>query len=131
MAQGRKFNPGEAHRQQAERRVRNSARLAAERAVQQRMQVRKPQPPPGRGWTAEERQIAKPGPWENFDSTRVRDARWVGGLNQIQVHFADGTPWVYAGVTYEVWRRLKRSTSPGRFVNRVLSEYEYYRGEGF
>lgn len=46
----------------------------------------------------------------------------------LRVRFRDGTPWEYHGVPSSVWQRFKRVQSPGRFINRVLNDYEYNRG---
>jgi hypothetical protein len=73
-------------------------------------------------------QMSRPGQWHSLSSSRVADCRWDGGLRQIHVHFADGTPWVYEDVDYSVFKNLRRSSSPGRFVNRVLNRYPYHRG---
>lgn len=81
--------------------------------------------------TPDQRARARPTAWVAMDSSRVRDARYDPANEQIQVHFRDGTPWVYEGVPANVWRNLRRSASPGRFVNRVLNDYPYHRGAGF
>jgi hypothetical protein len=73
-------------------------------------------------------QFSRPGPWYPFSSSRVSEARYDKGLQQIHVIFRDGTPWVYDGVEPNIWRNFRRSASPGRFINRVLNGYTYYRG---
>lgn len=73
-------------------------------------------------------QFSKPGPWYPMSSSRVTEARYDSGLQQIHVIFRDGTPWVYDGVETNVWRNFRRSASPGRFINRVLNNYTYYQG---
>lgn len=75
-----------------------------------------------------ERRAARPGPWLPFDSSRVAKGRYDSGLRQIQVEFADGTPWVYEEVPRNVWHNMRRSASPGRYINRVLNGYPYRRG---
>lgn len=45
------------------------------------------------------------------------------------VVFRDGTPWEYYDVPANVWRNFKRVKSPGRFINRVLNNYDYGRGD--
>ena len=45
------------------------------------------------------------------------------------VVFRDGTPWEYENVPNNVWRNFRRVKSPGRFINRVLNNYDYHRGE--
>ena len=51
------------------------------------------------------------------------------GRGTLRVRFRDGTPWEYYDVEPAVWQRFKRSASPGKFVNRVLNDYEYSRGD--
>lgn len=78
--------------------------------------------------TFTERVAARPGRWLFPTSSRVVKMRYDFGLNQIQVIFRDGTPWVYADVPVSVWNSFRRSTSQGQFINRVLNSYPYYRG---
>lgn len=73
-------------------------------------------------------QFSSPGPWYPMVSSRVSEARYDKGLQQIQVIFRDGTPWVYDGVEANIWRNFRRSASPGKFINRVLNGFTYYRG---
>jgi hypothetical protein len=47
----------------------------------------------------------------------------------LRVRFRDGTPWEYYQVPSGVWQRFKRVQSPGRFINRVLNNYPYGRGD--
>lgn len=128
MPKGRKFLPGEAERLQRERRLRQEAM----RPKQVETRARAPRATQvGVLPTPEQRQRARPTSWVALDSSRVRDARYDPGNMQLQVHFRDGTPWVYEDVPPNVWRNLKRSASPGRFVNRVLNDFPYHRGAGF
>ena len=46
----------------------------------------------------------------------------------LRVRFRDGTPWEYYDVPPNVWRNFRRVKSPGRFINRVLNNYDYGRG---
>jgi hypothetical protein len=73
-------------------------------------------------------QFSRPGPWYPFASSRVTEARYDKGLQQIHVIFKDGTPWVYDGVQANIWRNFRRSASPGKYINRVLNGYTYYHG---
>ena len=50
------------------------------------------------------------------------------GLGTLRVRFRDGTPWDYYQVEPAIWQQLKRSVSPGRFINRRLNSYPYGRG---
>ncbi len=45
------------------------------------------------------------------------------------VRFRDGTPWEYYDVPPNLWRNFQRVQSPGRFINRVLNNYPYGRGD--
>lgn len=47
----------------------------------------------------------------------------------LRVRFRDGTPWEYFDVPPNVWRNFRRVKSPGRFINRVLNQYPYSRGD--
>ncbi len=75
-----------------------------------------------------DQQLSKTGRWVPFASSRVTEGRYDEGLQQIHVIFRDGTPWVYDHVPRDVWRRFKTSSSAGKFVDRVLNGYPYYRG---
>ena len=67
-----------------------------------------------------------------FDSSRVVEAAYDPQEERLYVRFVKpqpgGTPWTYEGVPPNVWANMKRSTSPGRFVNRVLNNYNYHAG---
>lgn len=39
----------------------------------------------------------------------------------------DGAVYDYFGVSTAEWWRMKRTASPGRFINRVLATHEYTR----
>lgn len=71
---------------------------------------------------------SKPGKWLGFESSRVSEGRYDSGLGQVHVIFDDGTPWVYDGVPKNVWKNFRRSASPGRYINRVLNGFPYWRG---
>ena len=71
---------------------------------------------------------SRPGKWLSFESSRVNEGRYDGGLEQIHVIFRDGTPWTYNGVPRNVWKNFRRSASPGKYINRVLNGYPYWRG---
>lgn len=72
---------------------------------------------------------SRPGKWLPFQSTRVSQGRYDSGLAQVHVIFRNGVPWTYENVPRNVWRNFRRSTSPGKFINRVLNSYPYHRGE--
>lgn len=128
MPPGRRFLPGEVERLTEERRLRQLALKPKEpksRARTPRVHQAGVLPTP------QERALATPTEWRAVDSSRVRDARYDTTLHQLHVHFKDGTPWVYREVPQNVWNNFKRSSSPGRFINRVLNEYPYHKGAGF
>lgn len=66
------------------------------------------------------------------ESTRIATAGYDVDSQRLYVlfhkPFPGGTPWTYEGVPPNVWRNLKRSESPGKFVNRVLNNYNYHAG---
>ena len=70
--------------------------------------------------------------WYIFDSSRVVEAAYDKDKQRLYVKFYKpapaGTPWTYDGVPANVWLNFKRSQSPGRFVNRVLNDFDYHRG---
>jgi hypothetical protein len=74
-----------------------------------------------------------PTQWWNFDSSRIEAAGYDSGSRRLYVKFhkplGTGTPWVYEGVSPQEWRNLRRSQSPGRYVNRVLNGKNYHRGD--
>ena len=70
----------------------------------------------------------RPGRWLSFESTRVSEGRYDGGLEQVHVIFKDGTPWTYNGVPRNLWKNFRRSASPGKYINRVLNSFPYWEG---
>ena len=60
---------------------------------------------------------------------RIRDPNHPAYPGILRVRFRDGTPWEYYNVPSSIWQRFKRVQSPGRFINRVLNNYEYGRGD--
>jgi hypothetical protein len=71
--------------------------------------------------------------WRPFQSSRVVEAGYSPSAQRLYVRFVkprpEGTPWVYESVPPNVWRNMKRQASVGRFVNRVLNNYDYHRGD--
>lgn len=75
--------------------------------------------------------------WLEYDPTkssnpprpRTLQAYYVRETQTLKVRFRDGTPWEYYNVPQNVWRNFRRSPSPGRFINRVLNNYAYGRGD--
>lgn len=74
-----------------------------------------------------------PDDWWSFDSSRLQEAAYNAQTETLYVRFVKprpgGTPWVYEGVQPNEWRNLRRSQSPGRFVNRVLNSKNYHKGD--
>lgn len=77
--------------------------------------------------------------WDYYDPAatinpdRPRTLRWRYNLEErkAEVIFRDGTPWTYYDVHPNTWRGLKRTESPGRYINRILNSHEYgYGGWG-
>lgn len=51
------------------------------------------------------------------------------GTDTLRVVFREGAVYDYFGVSTAQWWRMKRSASPGKFINRVLTGHEYTRVE--
>lgn len=51
------------------------------------------------------------------------------GTDTLRVVFREGAVYDYFGVSTAEWWRMRRSASPGRFINRVLPGKEYTRIE--
>lgn len=58
---------------------------------------------------------------------RTLAAGYDGLTHTMALVFREGAVYEYYDVTPAQWQRLKRSASPGRFLNRVLSGNEYLR----
>lgn len=71
----------------------------------------------------------QPTPSINPPRPRTLAAGYDSKGRVLRVRFRDGTPWAYYDVPPNIWQNFKRSKSPGRFINRVLNNYEYSRGE--
>jgi hypothetical protein len=68
-----------------------------------------------------------------FQSSRVAEAGYDPEHQRLYVRFVKptnegGTPWTYEGVPSNVWRNFRRSQSAGKYVNRVLNQYNYHPG---
>jgi hypothetical protein len=71
--------------------------------------------------------------WYVFDSSRVAEAAYDRESQNLFVRFqrpGQTVVYTYEGVQSNEWNNLKRSQSPGKFVNRVLNAKDYhpYRG---
>jgi hypothetical protein len=63
-----------------------------------------------------------------MDSSRVERARYDSGTREVHVVFSNnGAPYVYQEVPPNVWRGFRRSGSPGKYINRQLNSFPYYR----
>lgn len=51
------------------------------------------------------------------------------GTDTLRVVFREGAVYDYFNVSTAQWWRMKRSASPGKFINRVLADHEYTRVE--
>ena len=58
---------------------------------------------------------------------RTRAMGYDHQTDTLRVVFREGAVYDYFDVTTAEWNRMRRSASPGRFINRVLSENEYVR----
>lgn len=79
-------------------------------------------------FTAATERESRPGPWVAMNSSRLTEARYDRGLEQVHVRFREGAIYVYDGVPENIWRNFRRSASPGKFVNRVLNGFTYWQG---
>lgn len=74
----------------------------------------------------------EPDYWYSFISSRVLEAGYDSESARLFVRFVKprpmGTPWIYENVPPNVWRNFRRSESPGRYINRVLNNFNYHRG---
>lgn len=60
---------------------------------------------------------------------RTRAMGYDYGTDTLRVVFREGAVYDYFGVSTSEWWRMRRSASPGKFINRVLSGNEYTRVE--
>lgn len=73
----------------------------------------------------------EPDNWYGFDSSRVSEAGYDPESQRLFVRFQKPQPgadeYVYEGVPQNVWRNMRRSQSAGKYINRVLNQYDYHR----
>lgn len=69
----------------------------------------------------------QPTPSINPPRPRTLAAGYDRQTRTLRIRFRDGAVYVYQDVPERVWRNFKRVKSPGRMVNRVLNNYNYYR----
>ena len=74
-----------------------------------------------------------PTSWRPIESSRISEAAYNPKTHTLFVRFVkplpEGTPWIYEDVPPNVWRNFLRSSSKGKFVNRVLNGFDYHRGD--
>jgi hypothetical protein len=58
---------------------------------------------------------------------RTRAMGYDHETDTLRVVFREGAVYDYFDVSTAEWSRMRRSASPGRFINRVLSTNEYVR----
>lgn len=70
----------------------------------------------------------------NPNRPRTEKAGYDSKTHELRVMFREGAAknhqtaiYVYYDIEPRVWQRFKKSSSPGKFINRVLSSYEYNR----
>jgi hypothetical protein len=67
-------------------------------------------------------------------SSRITEAAYSPRSRRLYVRFVKpepgGTPWTYYDVPPNVWRNFLRARSKGKFVNRLLNNYNYGPGWG-
>jgi hypothetical protein len=71
----------------------------------------------------------QPTPSINPPRPRTLAAGYDRDTSTLRVRFRDGTPWEYYNVPPRVWKNFRAVKSPGRFINRVLNNYPYARGD--
>lgn len=86
-------------------------------------------------WTGADGRVPQIDPTNTSNPAHPRTLR-AGYLKErgaatgtLWVVFRDGTPWEYYDVPQQVWRNFRRVKSPGRFINRVLNNFDYGRGD--
>ena len=60
---------------------------------------------------------------------RTRAMGYDYNTDTLRVVFREGAVYDYFGVSTAEWWRMKRSASPGKFINRVLATHDYTRVE--
>lgn len=89
----------------------------------------------GEDWVGADGRVPQIDPTNTSNPPKPRTLR-AGYLKErgeatgtLWVVFRDGTPWEYYDVPANIWRNFKRVKSPGRFINRVLNNFDYGRGD--
>jgi hypothetical protein len=65
----------------------------------------------------------------NPERPRTLAAGYDYDSRTLRVVFRDSTPWEYYEVPLAVWAGFQRTGSPGRFINDVLNQYPYAKGD--
>jgi len=55
----------------------------------------------------------------------MQRARYDSTRREIHVVFRDDTPWIYYDIPQNIWDNMRRSASPGKYINRVLNAFPY------
>lgn len=69
----------------------------------------------------------QPTPSINPPRPRTMAAGYDRQTKTLRIRFREGAVYAYNDVPPRVWNNFKRVKSPGRFINRVLNNYDYYR----
>jgi hypothetical protein len=84
-----------------------------------------------------EEQESTPKQWWDFQSSRIAAASYDRDHQTLFVQFVKqngpgmpGPYYTYEGVSAQEWRNLRRSQSPGKYVNRVLNYKNYHASPG-
>lgn len=70
-----------------------------------------------------------PTPSINPPRPRTLAAGYDSKAKTLRIRFREGAGYEYYNVPSRVWQNFKRVKSPGRFINRVLNNYEYARAD--
>ena len=69
----------------------------------------------------------QPTPSINPPRPRTLAAGYDKSTETLRIRFRDGPVYAYNGVSQREWNNFKRVKSPGRYVNRVLNQKDYYK----
>lgn len=67
-------------------------------------------------------EVYSPANSSNPSDPRISALAWYRLAQVVTCYWGDGrAPYNYYAITPDLWRRWKKSASPGRFINRVLT----------
>jgi hypothetical protein len=69
----------------------------------------------------------QPTPSINPPRPRTLAAGYDKDTKTLRIRFREGAIYAYNEVTPREWAALRRTVSPGRYINRVLNAKPYYR----